>query len=391
MKNFILGFWLALAILCPSQGFAEAKKFSVKHYSFAFSKGLKRDVQALALFKTKQRHRFAATETAIPGKWDLTSKVSGPENQGNCGSCWDFSITKALRSALMLAGKDPGRLAFNYLLNNCSGVSAAKEYGCGGGDFPAGQGMLNGLGPWLESQDPYTQSEGRCKSGLAVAGTGLSWVVVGDGRTAPSFSQLASANYNAGAGHMLSIDVAAGAGSWASYSGGIYNRNGGSSIDHMINLVGYNCETSVDSQGNCVWNSKGQPINGDGYLIVENNWGTSWGEQGYMRTRWGMNAVAETAMYFEVEKPVVVIDGGYSAWGECVNGVQTRTCTNPAPSNGGKDCSGLGPATQPCGSPDPVEAGIPAWVWVVGGLGVLILVFQVLNWLKAKTAVKKHK
>ena len=52
------------------------------------------------------------------------------------------------------------------------------------------------------------------------------------------------------------------------------------------------------------------------------------------------------------------VDGGYSNWTisecseTCGEGVQiyTRTCSNPPPSNSGKDCSDLGPAqkTEPC-------------------------------------------
>ncbi|OGJ03244.1 hypothetical protein A3F97_01205 [Candidatus Nomurabacteria bacterium RIFCSPLOWO2_12_FULL_41_10] len=47
-----------------------------------------------------------------------------------------------------------------------------------------------------------------------------------------------------------------------------------------------------------------------------------------------------------------VIPGGWSAWGPCSvtacgsTGTQTRTCTNPVPSNGGADCSG--PYSQAC-------------------------------------------
>ena len=54
----------------------------------------------------------------------------------------------------------------------------------------------------------------------------------------------------------------------------------------------------------------------------------------------------------------VVVDGGYTEWSEsecsvtCGEGIKTRTrtCTNPPASNGGKDCSELGPAedTVPC-------------------------------------------
>ena len=54
-----------------------------------------------------------------------------------------------------------------------------------------------------------------------------------------------------------------------------------------------------------------------------------------------------------------VVNGGYSDWKPygvcsktCGGGVQTRsrTCTNPPPSNGGEDCSGLGPdsTTREC-------------------------------------------
>ena len=52
---------------------------------------------------------------------------------------------------------------------------------------------------------------------------------------------------------------------------------------------------------------------------------------------------------------IFVVNGGYSDWGSygpcsksCGGGVQTqtRTCTNPPPSNGGEDCSGLGPDTS---------------------------------------------
>ena len=49
------------------------------------------------------------------------------------------------------------------------------------------------------------------------------------------------------------------------------------------------------------------------------------------------------------------MDGGWSDWGGCSKtcgtGTQARTCTNPAPANGGADCSGestLACNTDPC-------------------------------------------
>ncbi len=54
------------------------------------------------------------------------------------------------------------------------------------------------------------------------------------------------------------------------------------------------------------------------------------------------------------------VDGGWSQWGACSatmcgeSGVQTRTCTNPAPANGGADC--VGSPTQSCQAPACGEA-----------------------------------
>lgn len=359
MKNKIIFSVCVFASLAFTQD-----TFTTKEYRTPRALGLKRTVESTIFLQSKKEVAPKRMAAAIPGKWDLSDKVSPPENQGNCGSCWSFGLTKALRSALMLAGKDPGTLAFNYLLNNCG--KGPKQWGCNGGDFDAGESFLNGGGPWLESQDPYREKEGKCKTGLSVAGTAISYKSVGG--SAPSFQELATAVHD---NHMLVIDVAV-CGSWGSYSGGIFNKNscGSGSINHMINMVGYNCETSVDAAGNCTFDSKGKPSKGDGFLIVENNWGTSWGENGYMRTRWGMDAVAYDAMYFEVSAvppPPPPVDGGWSAFSDCVDGKQTRTCTNPIPANGGKVCEG--DAEQTC-SPTPVKASIPWYVWVIIALAV---------------------
>ncbi|CAH1271435.1 FCGBP [Branchiostoma lanceolatum] len=68
----------------------------------------------------------------------------------------------------------------------------------------------------------------------------------------------------------------------------------------------------------------------------------------------------------------VVVNGGWSAWnpltaciGTCGVGTQTwrRTCTNPAPANGGTFCAGPADETRTCntGVPCPVNGGWSAW------------------------------
>ncbi|XP_078573393.1 von Willebrand factor D and EGF domain-containing protein-like [Branchiostoma floridae x Branchiostoma japonicum] len=69
---------------------------------------------------------------------------------------------------------------------------------------------------------------------------------------------------------------------------------------------------------------------------------------------------------------LVIVDGGWSDWSPwsacsvtCGVGEQTRdrTCTNPAPANGGADCDGLAQETQACdtGVSCPVDGGWTEW------------------------------
>lgn len=370
-------FIAVIAFLFLGMAASAEDTFTTKQYREPHALGLKRTPESRAFVKAAKK--FVLSRDAapvVPGKVDWSAMVSPPENQGSCGSCWSFSLTKALRSAFMLKHADPGTLAFNYLVNNCG---PTKEWGCEGGDFDAGKNFMSGLGPWLEKDDPYTaRDNGRCL-GLPPMGTAIEFVQVGNGNQAPTFQELAVALASR---HMLAIDVAV-CGAWGSYSGGIFNRNecGANSINHMINLNGYDCQTSVDAVGNCVFNAKGQPVNGDGFLIPMNNWGKSWGEGGYMRTRWGVDAIADVAMYFEVkgETPTPV-DGGWSDWSPCLNGTQTRTCTNPAPSNGGMPC--IGATEQACVVPQP--SSTPWWVYAIIGVGLLLVGVLVVDITKKK-------
>lgn len=67
----------------------------------------------------------------------------------------------------------------------------------------------------------------------------------------------------------------------------------------------------------------------------------------------------------ETTIPPTPVNGGWSSWGpagSCVDGLapQTRSCTNPPPSNGGTNCSG--PDTQYVSCSTPVNGGWSSWV-----------------------------
>jgi C1A family cysteine protease len=194
--------------------------------------------------------------------------------------------------------------------------------GCQGGDFSAAASFENKGGPNLNANDPYTQQAGACKE-LPTLATAQSYTMVGEGNNPPTFKDLA---YSIGLlHHMLSVDVAAASGDWENYSDGIYNDCQGTAndVDHMINMVGYNCETSIDANGDCLFDTTGMPVNHDGYLLLENNWGETWGTEasngmgGYMKTRMyaqdgsHCNAIATDALYFDIERVQAKKKGGF--------------------------------------------------------------------------------
>ena len=99
---------------------------------------------------------------------------------------------------------------------------------------------------------------------------------------------------------------------------------------------------------------------------------------------WGSDVVGWLS-FNDVVVGVSVIDGGWSDWSACVDGSQTRTCTNPAPSGGGASC--VGSSTQSCtvvvvngscgtthyncvsGVSENNTSGPSRWTWICTGSG----------------------
>lgn len=240
--------------------------------------------------------RFGHVFPNVPGDWDLRSKVAPPENQSTCGGCWAFSITNDLRSLYMLAGKDTGPISKNFLLLNQGPV---HEFGCSGGDFRAGQNMLNGRGPCLESFSPYRAGTWgiRYPKNAPVAATAKQWLVVGAGNK-PTAQELCEALWNKGQGACLSVDIAAD-NYFSQYSSGVFRTTTSLRVNHMVRLVGYHAGNSVDSKGVALFNPDGSwkdPTTA--YFIGRNNWDTDWGIDGDFYIGYGVNNFAETAMMF---------------------------------------------------------------------------------------------
>ncbi|XP_022809965.1 coadhesin-like, partial [Stylophora pistillata] len=113
------------------------------------------------------------------------------------------------------------------------------------------------------------------------------------------------------------------------------------------------------------------PGNNDRYTVVSHNLPKP------IRTRYLRIVPEEWYRYIALRAEFYgckTINGGYSAWGSysdcsepCGGGKQTRrrTCTNPSPANGGKDCDRLGSdvSTRKCNTRNcPIDGGYSNWL-----------------------------
>ena len=140
----------------------------------------------------------------------------------------------------------------------------------------------NGPGAVLASDDPYTGTNAACGGPYNHPYTISSWSYVGSESAVPSTDAIKQAIYTYGP---ISVAVCAGT-HFQGYSGGIFNIDeskycGSSAINHAVVLVG--------------WDDN----NGNGYWILRNSWGTSWGLSGYMYIGYGVSQVGFAANFIE--------------------------------------------------------------------------------------------
>jgi len=185
---------------------------------------------------------------AINGDIDWTNdgKVTDVKNQGQCGSCWAFSATASLESAILIRHKTkvPVSLSEQQLVD-CS--RSYGNMGCNGGWMDSAFDYIkdNGI---VETEDyPYVARDQACKK------QGGS-IKVKDYTDVPGCTNLV----NALAGRPVSVAVDASV--WSRYRSGILN-NCAKNVNHGVLLVGVS----------------------DNYWKIKNSWGAAWGEKGFIR------------------------------------------------------------------------------------------------------------
>lgn len=239
-----------------------------------------RDVTGLVIpenWKKAAKFDNVVAHRDLPPVFDWRWKAEGLQpikNQGQCGSCWAFSVTAVLEALIKIQTHQIVDLAEQTLVSSCESGGS-----CSGGYFSAFNYMKS---PGLpdEGQDPYKAYDTSCKSGLTAKERVVNWYYIGDGGDEPSTEQLKTAILEHGP---ISVTVYANS-TFSAYKGGIFNNCSSSgSENHMVNIEG--------------WNDDGQ------YWVMRNSWGNTWGDNGYMNIRYTgasgakCNRIGATAAY----------------------------------------------------------------------------------------------
>lgn len=196
---------------------------------------------------------------SVPDSFDWREKgvINPIKNQGNCGSCWAFSTIATSESAYAITSGNLLQFSEQNLID-----CIKTCLGCNGGWpnkalFYIMETQYDQFAS--ESDYPYTGVEGTCNlDSSKLIGQITSFI---DVKTADENDLKEKvANYG-----VASICIAAGNTPFMSYTGGILDDDQCMVIDHAVAAVGYGTENGVD------------------FWIIRNSWGTTWGEEGYIR------------------------------------------------------------------------------------------------------------
>jgi len=184
--------------------------------------------------------------------WRNKGAVGAIRNQGSCGGCWAFATSAALEGLHKISNGKLQTFSPQQLID-CS--SSYGNNGCNGGLLESAFKYTRDNGIAADSSYPYQQRQTSCRYSKQSK--------VFQNRGYKTITQGASNLQSAVANGPVAVAIDASSQSFQLYKSGLFTACG-TNLDHAITAVGYS-------------------TGGQAYWIVKNQWGTTWGEKGYVK------------------------------------------------------------------------------------------------------------
>ncbi len=201
----------------------------------------------------------------LPSVFSWRAQCTPIKNQGSCGSCWSFTATAAFEAVVNIWDKTIYDFSEQYLVN-CDKNSA----GCDGGSNSS-LNMYVKNGAVLDKDLPYKAVDGTCGTSYTFHEKAKSYTSVKNTQ-----ATLKQALYDYGPFY---IAICAGSNLQNAKGTTIVTASDGTSLNHAVTLVGW------DDDNGC-W-------------LIKNSWGTSYGDKGYVRVKYGISGVGGSAARYD--------------------------------------------------------------------------------------------
>ncbi|XBI57991.1 hypothetical protein VPH35_039289 [Triticum aestivum] len=245
-----------------------SEEFTEKHLGYRHQHGVDSTPVAAVNMSNAQ---FDSTPDSVD--WRAAGAVTQVKNQGSCGCWWAFAAVAATEGLVKIATGNLISMSEQQVLDCTGGANS-----CNGGDINAALSYVassGGLQP--EESYAYTGQQGACRSSSASPNSAAS---IGAPRMVELHGDEGTLQELA-ARQPVAVPMEADR-DFQHYMRGVCTGSSscGQNLNHGVTVVGY----GTDSGGQAYW-------------MVKNQWGTGWGEGGYMRLTRGNGGNCGMATY----------------------------------------------------------------------------------------------